>query len=76
MLFLSTFPAVSQAEIIGSGPLKANTLASSSAQYDCYVLGFRFVGNASVVAVGDWLFLNQTVFNSCVGNADVVMFAV
>ena len=26
--------------------------------------------------MGDWLFLNQTVLNSCVGNADVVMFAV
>jgi len=72
LLFLSTFPAASHANNFGSG-LRTNP---SEAQYNCAAFGFEFVGNATLIDVGDWMFLNQTVFNSCAGNTDVVMFAV
>ena len=53
-----------------------STSAGSSAQSNCGALALEFVGNATITSLGDWIVLNQTVFNSCVGNADVVMFAV
>jgi len=72
LLFLSTFTAVSQAESAGAG-LKSNP---SNAQYNCAAISFEFEGYATVVDMGDWMFLNQTVLNSCVGNTNVIMFAV
>jgi len=76
LVFLATLPFASQAKNAGSTPLQAFTSAGSSAQPYCGALAFEFVGNATLVTLGDWTLLNQTVFNSCAGNADVVMFAV
>ena len=76
LLFMAAFPSTTQAESVGSTPLQMSTSAGSSAQSSCGALAFEFVGNATIVPLGDWTVLNQTVFNSCVGNADVIMFAV
>ena len=76
LLFLAAFPSPTQAESVGSRSLRVSTSAGTSAQSNCGALAFEFVGNATIVSLGDWTVLNQTVFNSCVGNTDVVMFAV
>jgi hypothetical protein len=73
LLFLTAFSPALHAESAGPRQAEPDTVEG---QYNCGALAFEFVGNASVVAEGDWLLLNQTILDTCVGNADVVMFAV
>ena len=47
----------------------------TGSQEPCGALAFDFVSNATLVSLGDWSALNVTIYDSCAGNIDVVMFA-
>ncbi|HEV2137926.1 MAG TPA: hypothetical protein VGR53_03725 [Nitrososphaerales archaeon] len=59
---------------VGAGPQR---LVYAGFQNQCFgAATFDFVGYPSLISFGRWEFINVTVFDSCAGNGDVIMFTV